>query len=331
MCTRALWPDANGAVLVGRNMDWVDELGTALWVLPRGQERTDALGGRLTWTSKYGSVIASQHDLIGADGMNEAGLAGHLLWLAESDYGAYDPEKTTLGMSVWLQYMLDTFATVAECVAWMEEVDLQIVSMVDPIYGRHITLHLVLDDATGDSAVVEYIGGQRTIHHGRDFTVATNSPTYDEQLANVKRYVGFGGDLPIPGSTEANDRFVRTAFYLDRLPQPNSESEAVAAILSIMRNAAQPFGAPDPARPNISTTVWRTAADLTTKRYVFESCYRPNVIWVDLDKLDFTAGAPSRKLDVTGVEWLVGDVSEQFQERPTLQFLPVGPASQTVG
>ncbi|MCA9876846.1 MAG: linear amide C-N hydrolase [Thermomicrobiales bacterium] len=331
MCTRALWPDANGAVVVGRNMDWVDELDTALWVLPRGQERTDALGGQLTWTSKYGSVVASQHDLITADGINEAGLAGHLLWLAESDYGPLDPKGTALGMSVWLQYMLDNFATVAEAVAWMEETDLQVVTMVDPIYGRDVTLHLALDDATGDSAIVEYIDGKRVVHHGREFTVMTNSPTFDEQLANVKRYVGFGGDLPIPGSTEANDRFVRTAFYLDRLPQPNSESEAVAAILSIMRNAAQPFGAPDPARPNISTTVWRTAADLTTKRYVFESCYRPNVIWVDLDKLDFTAGAPSRKLDVTGVEWLVGDVSEQFQERPTLQFLPVGPASQTVG
>ena len=91
----------------------------------------------------YGSVIASQHDIIGADGMNEVGLAGHLLWLAESDYGTYDPEKTALGMSVWLQYMLDNFATVAECVAWMEEVDLQVVSMVDPIYGRNVTLHLV--------------------------------------------------------------------------------------------------------------------------------------------------------------------------------------------
>ncbi|HET6261206.1 MAG TPA: linear amide C-N hydrolase, partial [Chloroflexia bacterium] len=204
MCPRALWPDANGDVLVGRNMDWIDELGTALWVLPRGQERTDALGGTLTWTSKYGSVIASQHDLSGADGMNEAGLAGHLLWLAESDYGTYDPETTALGMSVWLQYMLDNFATVAEAVAWMDTTDLRVVSMVDPIYGKSVTLHMVLGDATGDSAIVEYIGGKRTIHHGRDFTVVTNSPTFEEQLANVKRYVGFGGDLPIPGSTEAN-------------------------------------------------------------------------------------------------------------------------------
>ena len=81
-------------------------------------------------------------------------------------------------------------------------------------------------------------------------------------------------------------------------------------------------------RPNISTVVWRTAADLTTKRYVFESCYRPYVVWVGLDKLDFTAGSPSRRLDVTGEEWLVGDVSQQFTERSTVLFLPVTPAAQ---
>ncbi len=81
-------------------------------------------------------------------------------------------------------------------------------------------------------------------------------------------------------------------------------------------------------RPNISTTVWRTAADLTTKRYVFESCYRPNVVWVEPDKVDFSVGAPSRRLDVIGIAWLVGDVSQQPTERSTVQFLPVTPAAQ---
>lgn len=323
MCTRALWAEANGAVLVGRNMDWVDELETALWVLPRGQERSDALDGALRWTSVFGSVVASQYDIIATDGVNEAGLAGHLLWLAESDYGTYDPDRPALGMSVWLQYMLDNFATVAEAVAWQTSNDVQVVSMVDPIYKRHITLHMALEDATGDSAIVEYIGGKMVIHHGPEYRVITNSPSYDEQLQNVKRYEGFGGNLPLPGSTEADARFVRAAFYLDRLPQPADEAEAFAAMMSVMRNVAQPFGTPDPQRPNISTTVWRTATNLTTRRYLFESCYQPNMVWVDLDRVDFAAGAPSRRLAVTGAAWLAGDVTDKFDVRPTLQFIPI--------
>src|SRR5690606_31967743 len=34
VCTRALWPDAADAVLVGRNMDYLRDLGTNLWAFP---------------------------------------------------------------------------------------------------------------------------------------------------------------------------------------------------------------------------------------------------------------------------------------------------------
>src|SRR5690606_35817057 len=63
MCTRALWADAGGAVLAGRNMDWMEEPGTNLWAFPRGMARDDGLDGTLAWTSAYGSLVAGAHDL----------------------------------------------------------------------------------------------------------------------------------------------------------------------------------------------------------------------------------------------------------------------------
>lgn len=87
MRTRVVWPDANGAVIVGRNMDFHEDLMTNLWTQPRHLGR-DGVNGALTWTSKYGSVVAGAFDMISVDGLNEAGLAGHVLWLAESDYDA---------------------------------------------------------------------------------------------------------------------------------------------------------------------------------------------------------------------------------------------------
>ena len=90
MCTRVMWPDAGGAVLVGRNMDFHKDLMTNLWKQPRGVARDDGVTGALRWTSKYGSVIAAAFDIISVDGLNEAGLAGHVLWLAESTYGTPD-------------------------------------------------------------------------------------------------------------------------------------------------------------------------------------------------------------------------------------------------
>jgi penicillin V acylase-like amidase (Ntn superfamily) len=33
VCTRAMWPDANGAVVVGRNMDYERDTETNLWAM----------------------------------------------------------------------------------------------------------------------------------------------------------------------------------------------------------------------------------------------------------------------------------------------------------
>src|SRR5690625_1842154 len=118
MCTRVLWTDTGQAVLVGRNMDWGIDMATRLWVMPRRAAPTGLAGHARTlrWTAYYGSVIASSYDIATSDGVNEPGLAAHLLWLAESDFGPREPELPALAVSMWAQYFLDTCANVAEAV-----------------------------------------------------------------------------------------------------------------------------------------------------------------------------------------------------------------------
>lgn len=244
MCTRVIWPDAAGAVLVGRNMDYHRDTGTNLWSLPRGVERDDGVGGELTWTATYGSLVASGYDMMSVDGMNEAGLSGHILWLAESEYGPRDASLPALSMAVWLQYFLDNFATVDEAAAWINESGVQVVPLGDPATGEVPAVHLALDDAGGDSAIIEYIGGKARVWHDRDYRVMTNSPTYDQQIELLKQVEGFGGDKPLPGTTLAADRFARAAYYVGRLPKPASQVEAIAGMLSVIRNTAQPFRIP---------------------------------------------------------------------------------------
>lgn len=165
MCTRVIWPDANGAVVVGRNMDFHRDLKSNLWTRPRGISRDDGVKGELTWTSKYGSVIAAAFDIISVDGLNEVGLAGHVLWLAESTYGEYDESRPALSQAIWLQYFLDNFATVADAVEWIEKTDVQVIQMPDPTGGTPPTIHLALDDAAGDSAIIEYLDGKPHVYH----------------------------------------------------------------------------------------------------------------------------------------------------------------------
>ena len=326
MCTRALWSGAGDAIMVGRNMDYGNDLATNLWAFPRGMSRDSAVdGGSLRWSSRYGSLAAGAYDNSTNDGLNEAGLAGHLLWLAEADYGARSEARPALSASVWLQYFLDNFETVADAVAWIEQSQVQIVSARDPGTGRAVALHLALEDASGDSAIVEYLDGTPRIWHDRAYTVMTNSPPFDRQLEHLRRVEGFGGDETLPGGTAPEHRFARAAYYLERLPAPAGRAEAVAELLSVMRNTSQPFRTPDADHPFTSTTLWRTIADLTHRIYVYESTRRPNVIWMRLDGIDLAEGAPVRKLDLVhdlGLEGgLIGDVTEAFTAAAPMQFM----------
>jgi penicillin V acylase-like amidase (Ntn superfamily) len=320
MCTRAMWTTVGGAVFVGRTMDWEHDMRTNIWALPAGMKRDGLVPGGLSWTSRFGSVVATAYDIAASDGMNDAGLGAHLLWLAESDYVERDPARPALAPSIWMQYFVDNFATVAEAVTFLEQTPVQIVAQIDPVSGEDITVHLVLDDAGGDSAIVEYIAGHTRIHHDPSFNVVTNSPPFDQQLENLRRFEGFGGQAPLPGTNEAADRFVRAAYYVARLPEPRSDRAAVAEILSVMRNTSQPFGISDPNRPNIAPTLWRTVSDLTSGVYFFESTSDPNIVWIHVADLDLSVGRPALKLDLSGEPDLVGDVTSRLRASDPFEF-----------
>lgn len=169
--------------------------------------------------------------------------------------------------------------------------------------------------------VFEYVNGEPKIYHGHQYVVMTNSPTFDKQIEGLKEYNGFGGNKSLPGTTESADRFTRGAYYQKSLPKPNNIRETIAGVISVARNMAQPFGTPDPTRPNISPTRWRTVCDLTNGVYYFESTTSPNIIWVSLQNLNFEEGSPVKKLDLVNKPDRIGDVSTNFQETEPFEWL----------
>lgn len=327
MCTRVVWPDADGSVITGRNMDFQFDLFTNLWKMPRGVERTDGVYNKLTWKAKYGSIVATAFDLIAADGMNEKGLGGHILWLTEANYGEHPEGDTQLSQAVWLQYYLDNFATVEEAVEWTRQSNVKIRQLFDPTGHIVPVLHLALNDSTGDSAIIEYTDGEPTVYHDRAYQVMTNSPPFDQQLELVKQYSGLGGDATLPGTTDAKDRFARASFYVSQQVQPKSQTEAIAAMYSIIRNCAQPYRKPDATHPEQSKTIWQVVLDQTKMRYIFESTNRPNIVWLDFASLDFSEDSDIQKLNLLGdlaIEGgLAGDVSGEFKNTDGLSTFTV--------
>lgn len=323
-CSRVLSANNGQAVISARNMDWPERTDLALWFLPRGIDRAGLTeGNSLTWTAKYSSIIAASSVKgmsFASDGINEKGLAANLLWLNESDYGKREENIPGISVALWAQYVLDNYATVNEVVENAEQNKYQIVATNVPMYiptrGTTITsasLHLALADKSGDSAIIEYINGKPIIYHNRNYTIMTNSPSFEKQQENLKQYQGFGGNKPIPGTSSAPDRFVRAAYYMKNLPKPNNLQEALAYVFSVTRNASQPFiVSVDPKNPYTSATIWRSVADLTNGYYYYESTISPYIIWADFGKFNSKAGNPALKLDLSKNPNYNGNVSTLF-------------------
>ncbi|WP_425292025.1 linear amide C-N hydrolase [Brucella anthropi] len=324
-CTRFVYHGANDQVMTARSMDWKVDVATNLWIFPRGMKRSGEAGeNSLHWTSKYGSVIASGYDISTTDGLNEAGLSVGVLWLVESEYPKYDGSTPGLSIAAWAQYVLDNFATVDEAVKNLRTEPFTIVTDNVPGEDRLATLHLAISDSTGDSAIIEYINGKQVIHHGRQYQVMTNSPTYDEQLALNSYWTQIGGTVMLPGTNRASDRFARASFYVNAVPKTEDPVKSIASVFSVIRNTSVPFGLTTPDQPNISSTRWRTVADQKRKLYFFESALTPNVFWVDLKDIDFSPETGKvKKLDLgpNQTNTFNGVVNDSFKESEPFKFL----------
>ena len=271
-------------------------------VLPGVQGKAEGLGNNpLKWTSKHGSVVMTGFDAGVSDGMNECGLSAHLLTLVAVKHEPKDgrPELTD---GLWVQYVLDNFKTVNEVVEAHRAGSFRLVAATSPALGLTATLgsHLAVEDATGDSAIIEYVAGALSIHHGPQYTIMTNDPPLDEMLQRMKKYKAFGGTQPLPGeSLEGETRFARLAAYRKLLPEPRDSREALAGALSLLRIAQIPFrdaekdadGVPEALSRGCQTT-WISAADLTHKAYYIQSTLALGLDWIQLQDLNLGVGAP---------------------------------------
>jgi choloylglycine hydrolase len=318
-CTRVLWNTNDLAVFAGRTMDFPVSTEPMITVLPRGIQHDGGLfaGERIdevnpaVWTSKYGSIVTSVYGAGTADGVNEKGVAMHLLYFIPADFGARDPSKGGLQAALWGQYVLDNAASVEEAITLLDGVQ---PLMVDH-EGIKATVHLAIEDASGDSAIIEYTeGGVKTVYHDRAYQVMTNDPSYDQQLANFAKYdfTNATRSTPIPGNTDAKDRFIRANYYLNWLPEPKNTREAIASVIAVARNVSVPFGAPNREPGSLYNTEYRTAIDLTNRQYFFEFTTTPNVVWMSLDNFNLTEGSPVLLLDPNDMS-LSGDVTADFK------------------
>ncbi len=319
MCTSFRLRAADGTYVVGRTMEFPNAMGTRVTVLPRGYRGTGTGedGPGRTWTSAHGVVGMDAFGRTGSltDGMNEEGLYASLLYMP--GFCEYTPAEGAdptglLSIIDAVAYVLGTSADLGEVKKALA--DVTVWPYVFGPFGFAPPAHIVLHDATGSSAVVEWRAGAMEITDN-PIGVACNWPHIDWHLTNLRNYVNLSDRNPspvtidgvelsamgqgpgmngLPGDSSSPSRFVRATAFGASLRPVATGAELEKTALHILNNFDIPFGlvraGDDPADDD--HTLWSTISNLTDLRYVIRSYDNPIPQVVDLTTVDFTTPGP---------------------------------------
>ena len=196
-CTTFTHKTGDGIVFAG-NMDLLVPVGGLVVVNRRGiakqNIRPNKDGTVADWTTRYGSVsfnIAGKGFAWG--GLNEAGLAIQTLEVRTEEYPT-PHDRIPKDSGSWIQYALDMAGSVADVVA-MDET-------IRPVKDGGYSFHAIVADASGASAVIEYIDEKMVVYSGNTLPVrALSNIPYEKALwsyrNNGPRWWWFGmGDSP---------------------------------------------------------------------------------------------------------------------------------------
>lgn len=315
-CSRVVYlGDNNDIILIGRTLDWKTPIPTNIYVYPAGIEKSSMPAGNcFHWTSRYAAVYAVSYDGGVTEGMNEAGLSMNGLFCRDSEFPlstASNDSLPVMSNAMLVAYFLDNFSTVAEVDEWLHANPFVINGKTFD-NGTVSLIHWGLTDRTGDSLVIEFIGGQLKTYRSRDYTVLTNDPQFPDQLAICAYWTKKGGTHTLPGTVSSPDRFSRASFFINHVPKNSDYTTALASISSIMGTVSVPFGYEITGEPNVSSTQWRTISDITGNKYYFRFADSTGDMWVDLNHLLLTPGAPILKLDTTNRHNLTGCINDKL-------------------
>jgi len=284
--------DTPAGPVYATNLDLFTPADGLVFVNRRGMAKTNIRanqdGTTEAWTSRYASVT---FNLAGRgfawSGMNEAGLVVSTMQLTASKYAKPD-DRPPFDVSSWTQYVLDTCGTVEEAVDAARRV--RIVSDGDE------PNHLMMVDAAGNGAGVEYLDGELVCHTGEHFPVhAMSNMRYERALEAYER----GGPhwwWSNPGASA--ERFATAAERVRRFDAASDSSSVMYAMATLTRMVAAPH------------TKWNIVYDIANREILYRTVESPQLKRVALRDFDLSCDAPLRMLPVNAP--LAGDVGPEF-------------------
>lgn len=273
----------------GQNYDW--HLGDGLVLInKRGLSKQGLVDddNPAEWVSRYGSVTFNQYGReFPCGGMNEEGLVIIISMLNQTRYPRPD-ERPAVNVPQWIQYQLDTAASVDEVIASDEQV------RIAPVSNARV--HFFVADREGNCATIEFLRGQLVHHTGDDLPVrALTNSSYQSSVDWIKQFEGFGGERPIGGSFRGS----RFATAANRLRTYDGQTDTVDHAFATLENIAQG-----------SFTKWSVVYDPAGAKIHFRTGRAASRRLVDLAECDFSTDTPAQMLDVNAAH--EGDLAAKF-------------------
>lgn len=324
-CSRIVFRgDSTDVVMVGRTLDWRTPIPTNLYVYPAGMAKESMpTGNRFQWVSKYGSVLAVSYGGGVTEGMNEKGLVMNGLFCKLSEYktGGADSPIPVMSLSVLVSYFLDNFATVDEVQQWLSTNDFAIAGQTFD-GGTVSLLHWAITDKSGKTLIMEYQNAQLHVYVSKDYQVMTNDPCWPYMNAINNYWEQVGGQNFLPGGVRSPERFARASYFIHHVPTKGvSEDIAQAELNSVIDGVSVAYGYEVPGSPNLSSSQWRSIADVNRSRYNFKFADEMGMFYIDLSQLQLTPGSPVLMLDTTNRSNFFGNVNHLLKE--TKPFTPM--------
>lgn len=227
----------------------------------------------VAWISRFGSVTVN---CFGRDfpdgGINEAGL---FIWEMNED-GEYPKNESfpRLMHMNWMQYVLDTCATVDEALASAAHTEID-----------GWPWHYFIGDAMGNCAALAFIEGKPVVNRGETMPVPGlfNTP-YDREMELLRYFDGFGGRYEPLLDEAAIPRFVKTAVMVRDY---DPAQDAVAYGLQMLENLTVN-----------DVPEWSVLCDAANRGIYFRTRLNPEVKSLSMDDIDFSNAGPALVLDI---------------------------------
>lgn len=321
-CTRIVYQGDSSLIIVGRSLDWKTPIPTNLYVYPRGITKQSSDKPRyFSWTAKYGAVYAVGYDAGITEGMNEKGLQVAGLFCKTAIYSNDNTDnRPPVSLAVFVAWLLDNCATTDEVIALIKNQDFTL-SGATFDGGTATKLHFGVTDASGKSIILEFTAGDLKIYDQGDISCMTNDPAWPSMKAIVEYWRAVGGQNMLPGTVKSPDRCVRGDYFVRHVAKTANADLGAAIVRSVMFNVSVPYHYSVESEPNISSTQFRTLANLRDLRYYYDLATNNGIFYIDLTRCNLSKGASVLKLTVANHPDIVGLANKYLKKAP--EFKPM--------